>query len=88
MGFSLAKQFRSELMSLRELSLSQKPARHVALVSEHEATCTTLLEGVGAKTLQYKDENAQSWNSDAALNAFSVPIKTLELVQKAVGDMQ
>ncbi len=92
LGFALSETLVLELTKATSDSIEQRPARALALISGErdpatEAAMASFSE-LGSKTHLHHDPNSQDWNSDAALNAFIVPVKTLALITEAIGGLR
>ncbi|WP_306252750.1 serine aminopeptidase domain-containing protein [Parvularcula sp. IMCC14364] len=89
MGFALGDALQSGMDELSLAAIKSRPARHMAIIAgEQQHELEQHLEATGVKLVAHTDEESQSWNSDAALNAFSVPRKTLDLLVETLGELR
>ncbi len=89
MGFAIGADMQADIPDLNLGAITERPARRIAVIAgEHEEDLMAHLEQTGAKITTYQDEESQSWNTDAALNAFSVPRKTLDLLVETLGGLR
>ncbi len=88
-GFLLGKEFRDQMLDFDLSQIASRPARSVAIITgEEQHELVSHLESVSTDITLYEEEKTQSWNADAAMNAFVVPVGSLDLVSTAVGKMR
>ena len=87
LGFAISETLRQELQDFDVAEITSRPARSVCLVAdqgrEDMQNLAMQFEQAKVKLSVLDDPESQSWNSDAALNAFVVPVKTIKLIVAA-----
>lgn len=90
LGFPIGPQMGEELKKFDMMQLEKRPARSTLVIaSKSPPTDPALkekLEGLRAKVDWREDEEEVSWNSDAALNDYIVPVKTIDQLVAAIGE--
>lgn len=88
MGFEISATLADELMALRLDDIDRRPARKALVVGQRDAAQVALVDrlgDLGVKLEWCEDEEASSWNSESALNAFVVPAATIRTITATVG---
>ena len=89
LGIAIAAVLEADMRALDLTALDHKPARKVLVLGKP-------LKGAAAKldaqlrtlgcTLDWNiEDDASGWNSEAAMNAFTVPVATLNAITAAIG---
>lgn len=88
LGIEMSAPLRAELSDLGIAKFSHKPARYLGVLERETSTKFDHFDETGTKLIKETDEQNQEWNSDAALNAFSIPTKTIKQLVEMVEVMR
>ena len=89
LGIAIPPPLEADLRALDLLTLDQKPARKVLVFGQPLEGASARLEQqlrtLGCKVDWQIEDDASGWNSEAAMNAFTVPVATLNQITAAIG---
>ncbi|MEX6633174.1 alpha/beta fold hydrolase [Hyphococcus lacteus] len=91
LGFTLSPELKTEISAIDLLTASIPTARKLSIVGagrdvQEDLACR--IGDAGRSIDLHKEEDANSWNSDEALNAYMVPVKTLDKIVASIGGEQ
>ena len=89
-GFELGDGFSDQLQALDLLTLDGRTPRKVVSIgasfTDQQNALHQKLEAGGTELHTLNDPEADSWNSDQAMNGFVVPAKILDYIAKQIGE--
>ena len=91
LGFVLCPELKAEIRAIDLMASSVPTARKMSIMGagrEAQERLARRIGDAGRSIHLYKEEDANSWNSDEALNSYVVPVKTLDQIVASIGGEQ
>ncbi len=89
LGVEVSPEFVAELNESYLAESDQLPVKFLSLVGARMTSSPpSPFQNIPANVKLYDDPTSSDWNSDEALNAFTVPAKTLDVLIAAIGEMR
>ena len=92
MGIEISAQARGELNQFAASTMTGRSCRAAVIIADTQNRAmqdlSASMESVGVRVQLTPAQDDQNWNTDAAVNAFSTPMKTLDLIVESVGTLK
>lgn len=86
LGFPLGAVMRDAIRRIGSECWGRRPARKALIVSDDAGSLPERLSAAGASVQVAAPPRDAPWNSDRALNSFSVPVRTIDFLATAIAE--